>query len=147
VLDGSGQPMTSEILVSTENQGNQSMPQVQMDGDGGFVVAWTDVPSGESLDVVPPGEETSAAPGAGTSKTTRQKEGGVYFRIFGAAGRPRGPERRVDTGNRNRARLTRLEVYRHGGFKIRWQELDAAGRNQGEREKEHDRDGNPTGGH
>jgi Protein of unknown function (DUF4038) len=144
ILDDSGEPLESEFLVSTDTEGNQLMPQVQMDGDGGFVVAWTDE---ESPDETSSGEPTSSVAGVGISKkTTHQKEGGVYFRIFGATGRPHGSEKRVDTGNHNRARLSRLEVHRHGGFKIRWRELDASGRDLGEKEKEHDREGNPSGG-
>jgi hypothetical protein len=72
---------------------------------------------------------------------------GVYYRVFGANGRARGPERRVDSGNPGRDRLSRIEVHRHGGFKIRWRSFDAAGRDQGEREEEHDQNGNPSGSH
>jgi hypothetical protein len=134
-----------EFLVSTDTEGNQLMPQVQMDGDGGFVVAWTDE---ESPDETSSGEPTSSVAGVGISKKhIHQKEGGVYFRVFGATGRPHGPEKRVDTGNHNRARLSRLEVHRHGGFKIRWREFDASERDLGEKEQEHDREGNPSGGH
>jgi hypothetical protein len=136
VLDSSGQPLGSEFLVSTDNQGNQSMPQVQMDGDGGFVVAWT-----QDLPVDPPVEPAPAELAA------REQEGGVYYRVFGVDGRARGPERRVDSGNPGRDRLSRLEVRRHGSFKIRWRAFDATGRDQGEREQDCDRDGNPSGDH
>lgn len=145
VLDSSGQPVGSEILVSTENEGNQSLPQVQMDGEGGFVVAWTTEPPVENLDVVPPDESADFSV-AKAAPTVREKQSGVYFRIFGADGRPRGPERRVSSGNPGQDRLSRLEVHRHGGFKIRWRELDATGSDRGEREQEHDHDGNPVGG-
>jgi hypothetical protein len=148
VLDSSGQPAGSEFLISTDNQGNQSMPQVQMDGDGGFVVAWTRDPPGDTLDVIPPGDGDPTNASAETSTGARQeKKSGVYYRVFGANGRARGPERRVDSGNSGRDRLSRLEVRRHGGFMIHWRAFDAAGRDQGEREQEHDHDGNPSGGH
>jgi hypothetical protein len=147
VLDSSGQPAGTEFLVSTDNQGNQSMAQVQMDGDGGFVVAWTAEPVGDSLDVIPPGGESTAI-SAGTAKAAGpDKKRGVYYRIFGGNGQARGPERRVDSGNQGQDRLSGLEVHRHGGFRIRWHEFDATGQDQGEREQEHDRDGNPSGGH
>jgi hypothetical protein len=148
VLDSSGQPAGSEFLISTDNQGNQSMPQVQMDGDGGFVVAWTREPPGDTLDVIPPGDGDPTTVSAEASAGARQeKKSGVYYRVFGANGRARGPERRVDSGNSGRDRLSRLEVHRHGGFKIHWRAFDAAGRDQGEREQEHDQDGNPSGSH
>lgn len=141
VLDSSGQPIGPEFLVSIDSQGNQFMPQVQMVGDGSFVVAWTEEPSGD-----PTGELTAAS--AETAKIAgRRKEGGVYYRVFGYGGRSRGPERRVDSGSQRQARLSRLEVHRDGGFKIRWHEVDAAGHDQGEREQEHDRDGDPKGEH
>ena len=141
VLDRSGQSTGPEFLVSTDKQGNQFMPQVQMVGDGGFVVAWTEEPSGD-----PPGELTSASVGA-EQTAARGKQGGVYYRAFGSDGRSRGPERRVDSDNRGQDRLSRLEVHRDGRFKIRWRAFDAAGRDQGEREQEHDRDGNSSGDH
>jgi hypothetical protein len=141
VLDNSGQPIGSEFLISTEIQGNQSMPQVQMDGDGGFVVAWTAEPAGD-----PPAQSATARVDT-TRNAVQKKEGGVYYRVFGAYGQPRGVERRVDSGNLGQDRLSRLEVHRHGGFKIRWSGTDPAGRDQGEREQECDRDGNPKGEH
>lgn len=141
VLDSSGQPIGSEFLISTEIQGNQFMPQVQMDGDGGFVVAWTEEPAGD-----PPAPSATVRAEA-TKNAVRKKEGGVYYRVFGAYGQPRGVERRVDSGNLGRDRLSRLEVHRHGGFKIRWSGTDIAGDDQGEREQECDRDGTPKGEH
>jgi hypothetical protein len=147
VLDSFGQPAGLEFLVSTDNQGNQSMPQVQMDGDGGFVVAWTRDPPGDTLDVIPPGDGDPTVASADISTGARPKESGVYYRVFGANGRARGPERHVESGNPGRDRLSRLEVHRHGGFKIHWRSFDTAGRDQGEREQEHDQDGNPSGGH
>lgn len=140
-LDSFGQPVGSEVLVSTDNEGNQFLPQVQMDGDGGFVVAWTSEPPLENLDVVPP-DESSDFSVAKAAPADRKNKGGVYFRVFGADGRPRGPERRVSSNNPGQDRLSHLAVRRHGGFKIRWRELDATGRDLGEREQEHDQDGN-----
>jgi hypothetical protein len=144
-LDSFGQPVESETLVSAENEGNQSLPQVQMDGDGGFVVAWTSEPPIDNLDVVPPPDESSDFSVAKAAPAVRKNKGGVYFRVFGADGRPRGPERRVSSGNPGQDRLSRLEVHRHGGFKIRWREFDTSGSDKGEREQEHDQDGKSVG--
>lgn len=145
VLDSFGQPVGSEVLVSTDNDGNQSLPQVQMDGNGGFVVAWTSEPPLDNLDVVPPPDESADFSVAKAAPAVRENKGGVYFRVFGADGRPRGPERRVSSGNPGQDRLSHLEVHRRGGFKIRWREFDATGRDLGEREQEHDQDGNSIG--
>jgi hypothetical protein len=140
VVDSSGQPVDSEFLVSADTLGNQFMPQVQMDGDGGFVVAWTEEPVGD------PFAEPAAA-GGKAKAGARWKPGGVYYRVFGANGRARGPERRVESGNSGQDRLIQIEVHNHGGFKIRWRAFDEAGNDQGEYEQEHDHDGNPSGGH
>lgn len=139
VIDGFDEVVESEFLISAENQGNQFLPQVQMVGDGSFVVAWTEEPTGD-----PVGELTAAT--AGEEKSFGQdRKGGVYYRVFGNNGRPLGPERRVHTGNRGVDRLSRLEVHRDGSFKVRWHEVDATGRDQGLHEQEHDREGNPKG--
>ena len=137
VLDSSGQALGPEFLVSTDNQGNQFLPQVQMDGDGGFVVAWTEASADD-----PPVALAATRVGAKRA-ATRKKEGGVYYRVFGADGRPRGAERRVATGNTGQDHLSRLEVHRHGGFKIHWNGTDASGHDLGEHEQDCDRDGNP----
>ncbi len=140
VFDSSGQPLGPEFLISTDNLGNQILPQVQMDGDGGFVVAWTDESAGD-----PPPASLAAAtakakgfPGSGR---------GVYYRVFDSAGRPRGASRRVESGDSGQDRLTRLEVQRHGGFKLHWRGGDAGGHGNGEHEQDCDQDGNPTGNH
>jgi len=145
-LDGFGDAIGSEFLVSTDTSGNQFMPQVQMDGDGGFVVAWTQEPTGDSPDVAPPDPSSLESSLEWVETAAKDKPNGVYYRVYGSDGRPRGLERRVQDGSGGRARLSKLEVHRHGGFKIRWRELDANGRDLGEREREHDRDGNPAGG-
>jgi hypothetical protein len=140
-LDSLGQPVESEFLVSTDNQNNQFMSQVQLDGDGGFVVAWT-----EELVTDPP--SLSAVASVRSKKAaTHKRAGGVYYRVFGKDGRPRGAERRVASGNTGQDRLSRLEVHRHGGFKIRWNGTDGSDRDLGEREQECDREGNPKGEH
>jgi len=110
-----------------------------MDGDGGFVVAWTD----ESADSPP-----SQALAANTAKAERLSgtKRGVYYRLFNADGQPRGASRHVETGNAGQDRLSRLEVKRHGGFKLHWRSVDATGHDQGEHEQDCDREGNPTGG-
>lgn len=140
VLDSNGQPAGNEFLISTDDLGNQFMPQVQMIGDGSFVVAWTEEPS-----------EGAAEPltgyGLGTEKVGRGKERGIYYRIFEGGGRPRGPEKRVTSVSHRQARLSQLEVHRDGGFKIHWQEDDDTGSYQREYEQEYDREGNPQGEH
>jgi hypothetical protein len=140
ILDSSGEAIGPEFLVSTNNLGNQSLPQVQMDGDGGFVVAWTD----EST-----GDQTSQAFSSLSTRSTdllRAKRG-VYYKVFGPGGQARGPARHVDTGNPGQDRLSRLEVHRHGGFKIHWRGFDTSGHDQGEHEQDCDQDGNPKGGY
>lgn len=133
LIDKDGAPINREFLITVENQGNQFLPQVQMIGGGKFVVSWTeDTGSGseKSLD--------------GTSSAVKgERSSGVYYRVFAADGRPRGPQHRVDTGNR-RARLSRLEAHPHGGFTIHWRESDARGRERGERARKHDSNGYPV---
>jgi len=140
MLDSTGQALGSEFLISTDNLGNQILPQVQMDGDGGFVVAWTD----ESSDGPPSQTLASSFSKAKGLSTSRR---GVYYRVFDADGHPRGVSRHVDTGNSGQDRLSRLEVQRHGGFKLHWHSIDATSHDQSEHEQDCDRDGNPTGGH
>ena len=141
VMDSSGQPLGSELLISTDNQGNQFMPQVQMDGDGGFVVAWNEEAPDDLSD------QSSLTTGTVLAKASASRVmGGVYYRIFGADGRPRGDARRVDGSNPGQARLSRLEVHRHGGFTIRFHGRSASGQNDGEHSREYNRDGNPEAG-
>ncbi len=137
VLDSSGEPLGPEFLISTDNEGNQYLPQVQMDGDGGFVVAWNEDPSDP---------DQSLVANVGSTKAVGKAAGGVYYKLFDADGRPRGTARQVGGANPGQSRLSRLEVHRHGGFTIRWHERDSSGRDQGEHEQECDRDGNPQGG-
>jgi Protein of unknown function (DUF4038) len=139
MFDSSGQPMGPEFLISTDNLGNQFLPQVQMDGDGGFVVAWNEESSSDNS------SDSSISAGIPAKTLSPRVTGGIYYRVFGADGNPRGTERRVDSDNPGQDRLSRLEVHRHGGFTIRWHARDASGNDQGEHEQGCDRDGNPEG--
>jgi hypothetical protein len=117
-----------------------------MDGEGGFVVAWTEDPPGDSLDVLPPDETSNLPVDLGEKASGAPRPGGVYYRVFDGRGRARGPERRVVSNNQGRDRLSQLEVRRHGGFKVRWRSTDAAGRDLGEGQQEFGQDGTPSGG-
>jgi len=147
VFDSVGDPLGPELLVSSDTLGNQFMPQVQMDGDGGFVIAWTAEPPSD-LTVVPDDPTTlSASAGVRSPKAAaRKKAGGVYYRVYGANGRPHGVEKHVESGNSGRDSLRKLEVHRHGGFKILWHEVDSNGVDQGDHEQEYGQDGAPQGG-
>lgn len=140
VLDSSGAPLGSEFLISTDNLGNQIMPQVQMEGGGEFVVAWTEDPTGDP----PP---SSLVAGIAKARALSKAKGGVYYRVFGSDGHPHGSVRHVDTGNPGQDRLSRIETQPHGGFKLHLRSFDAGGHDLGEHEQDCDRDGNPTGSH
>jgi hypothetical protein len=140
VLDSSGAPLGPEFLISTDDLGNQIDPQVQMEGGGDFVVAWTEDATGDP----PPG---SLVAGAAKARTLAKTRGGVYYRVYGSDGQPRDAARHVDTGNPGRDRLSRIEPQRHGGFRLHVRSFDAGGHDLGEHEEDCDREGNPIGNH
>lgn len=147
VFDSLGDPLGPELLVSSDTLGNQFMPQVQMDGDGGFVIAWTAQPPSDPTVVSDDPTTLSVSAGVRSTKAAaRKKTGGVYYRVYGAAGRPHGVERHVESGNSGQDSLRKLEVHRHGGFKILWHEVDSNGVDQGDHEQEYGQDGAPQGG-
>ncbi len=113
----------------TNDPGNQFASQVQADGSGGVVVAWTSDP--------PPTDTTlaKAKPGAGQ---------GVHFRKLHRDGKPLGPAHAVHGNGKGRDRLVDLKVKANGKLRIVWNTINDEGELEGSYEQDFDSEGNPA---
>jgi hypothetical protein len=118
-----------DALVVTDDPGNQFGSQVQADGQGGVVVAWTSDP--------PPADATlaKAKPAAGQ---------GVYFRKLRRDGRAWGPLHAVHGNGKGRDRLVDLKVKANGKIKIVWRTINDEGQVEAMYEQSFDSEGNPA---
>jgi hypothetical protein len=122
-----GLPMGDTLQV-TDAAGNQFASQVQADGRGGVVVAWTSDPAdGSTVDPRP-----AVSPG-------------IYFRKLWTDGKPSGVEQKVQShveGLEGRDRLMDLQVSPNGEFKLMWEIMTDDGGIEGLFEQDFDSQGN-----
>jgi hypothetical protein len=119
-----------DVIQVTGDPGNQSASQVQADGAGGVVVAWTSDPP--------------ATPKAATAK--RAPSQGVYFRKLWTNGRPRGEDHAIQKRGSGHDRLIGLNVQRDGAFRILWERTDGGSGHREVLEQDFDGEGNPKSG-
>jgi hypothetical protein len=121
-----------DVIQVTGDPGNQSGAQVQADGSGGVVVAWTSDPS--------------AASSSAAEKARGIQAQGVYFRKIRTDGRPHGEARMVHGRAKGRARLVDLQVKRDGEFRVVWETVDDGSGGRDQLQQDFDGDGNPKSG-
>jgi hypothetical protein len=134
VFGPSGSP-AGDVLMVTNDPGNQFASQVQADGSGGVVVAWTSDP--------PPADTTLAA----NTTLAKAKPGvgqGVYFRKLHRDGKPLGPAHAVHGNGKGRDRLVDLKVKANGKLRIVWNTINDEGELEGSYEQDFDSEGNPA---
>ena len=98
VFDSAGTPQTGEILVNTVTADEQKAPDVTMDADGDFIVAW----QGQDAD----------------------KEG-IYARVFDANGVAQTGEIAVNTTTADAQKEVSIAADDAGNFVVAWQGEDA----------------------
>jgi hypothetical protein len=134
VFGPSGSP-AGDVLTVTNDPGNQFASQVQADGSGGVVVAWTSDPPPSDPILAANATLAKAKPGAGQ---------GVYFRKFHRDGKPLGPAHGVHGNGKGRDRLVDLKAKANGKLRIVWNTINDEGEMEGSYEQDFDSDGNPA---
>jgi hypothetical protein len=95
--NSAGLPQGGEFRVGAYVQGYKRTPTVAMDGDGGFIVAWTNSPAGLSAY----GEL-------------------IYVQRYSPAGVPQGVEFKVNQYNSVYESSPTVTIGEHGGFVVAW---------------------------
>jgi hypothetical protein len=134
VFGPSGSP-AGDVLMVTNDPGNQFASQVQADGSGGVMVAWTSDP--------PPADTTLAA-NTTLAKAKPRAGQGVYFRKLHRDGKPLGPAHAVHGNGKGRDRLVDLKVKANGKLRIVWNTINDEGELEGIYEQDFDSEGNPA---
>lgn len=104
--DGTGAPLGAEFLVNTYTTGNQFSPDVAMDPDGNFVVAW----------------ESTGQDGSGN---------GVFGRRFDGSGNFVGTEFPINEFTTGAQVLPRLATSTLGNFVVTWSSVNQDGSSYG----------------
>jgi hypothetical protein len=118
--DAAGFPLGDEFLVNETTAGNQALPVVGVDADGGFVVAWS---SGQDGD-----------------------ESGVYARRFAAAGTALTGEFLVNETTAGNQYILAVAADADGDFVIAWESAGQDGDGYGVYARRYDAAGTPVGG-
>jgi hypothetical protein len=94
-LDPNGEPVGDEFQINPTNEGNQSVPAIAMNGDGGFIVAWQ---------------------GAGVDQED------VYVRLYDPNGQSRSDALAVNDDPNGRQLRPRVAVQTDGTFIVVWED-------------------------
>ncbi|MEZ5715607.1 MAG: calcium-binding protein [Paracoccaceae bacterium] len=151
VYNANGTPRGGEVLVNTETEGEQELPEIAALADGGWVVVWrSDSQDGDSYGVfqqaynangTPQGDEVqvnSTAAGwqylptvAGladggwvvtwTSVGQDGDAGGIYQQIYNANGTERGGEMQVNHDTDGAQTYSAVAALASGGWVVAWQ--------------------------
>ncbi|MEZ5729495.1 MAG: DUF4347 domain-containing protein [Burkholderiaceae bacterium] len=119
-FDASGTPLSGEFLVNQTTFASQQFPDIAMNGNGAFVVAWSD----QLLD------------GDGY---------GVYARRYAPDGTPLGDEFLVNTYTTNNQYQPRVDMNASGAFVIAWHSMLQDGGDLGVYAQRYDMFGNAAG--
>jgi uncharacterized delta-60 repeat protein len=114
-FDSAGVALTGEVLVNTTVVGNQSLPSIDINVFGDFVVVWTD-------DV---------------------QSGGIYAQLYSADGTARGGEIQIADAF-GLTNFPQVQIDNSGNFVVTYQDNDIDGDGWGIAVRRFDRDGNPV---
>jgi hypothetical protein len=115
-----GTPLDGEFPVNMHTTGNQNRPNVAMDADGDFVVAWTSY-----------GQDGDNA--------------GVYARQYQSDGTPLGDEFQVNTHTTGRQRNPNVAMDADGDFVVAWTSYGQDGDSDGVYAQRYRSNGTPLG--
>ena len=104
-FNAAGTPLGGEVQVNTTTDGDQIAPEVAMDSDGDFVVAW----SGNGEPAAPPNEGRDPS--------------GIFARRFDASGAPQGAELPVNGTIAGTQVQSAVGIDPGGDFVVTWDSL------------------------
>ncbi|REK09040.1 MAG: hypothetical protein DWQ37_19470 [Planctomycetota bacterium] len=120
-FNAAGVPQGGEILVNSYTTGRQMAPDVAIDADGDFVVAWM-------------------------SEFQDGSEYGVYAQRFNAAGAPQGGETLVNTYTGSTQQFPAVAIDADGDYVVAWESYGQDGNDYGTYAQRFNAAGTPQGG-